>query len=181
MKGPHAICPETGADLSQERHPDERRIQYREPETDDSDILSTGETHSSRLALARFFDRNHREYADDLEDGAPCRAGIHLRALKSETEARDEWVWYALCEKLHREGFDVAWMRMADVVLVCPHCGSWLKYRPAPKDELLPKCGTNCNDTDEFVFGDIKARIRSTYNLAFAPTDPLDPGDLQIA
>jgi hypothetical protein len=181
MKGPHAICPSSGADLSDDRHPDERGINYREPVTDDEDVLTTGKTHSSWHALVSFFERNHDEYADDSDRRQLPPATRYLRALKSETDARDEWVWYALCERLHREGFDVAWMRMADVVLVCPHCGSWLKYRPAPNGELLPKCGVNCRDKDEFVFGDIRAEIRATYNQAFDVPDPLDPGDLQIA
>ena len=189
VKGPYAICPATGADLSEDRHPDERGIQYREPETARSDVLSTGKTHSSRHALTTFFTRNHRKYADDMDDGAPQRAAEYLRALKSETDARDEWVWYALCERLHRDDFDVAWMRMADVVLVCPHCGSWLKYRPSPDGErLLPKCGVACTktseaDSEDFVFGDICEEIRTTYNEAFADTtgEYIEPGSLHIA
>ncbi len=179
MKGPHAICPSSGADLSDDRHPDDRGIQHREPETSDENVLSTGKTHSSRRALMSFFERKHSALANDAADAVVPTAIRYLRALKSETDARDEWIWYALAERLHREGFEVAWMRTADVVLVCPHCGSWLKYRPAPKGDLLPKCGVNCNDRDEFVFGDIRREIRETYNGAFDAT--LDAGQLQIA
>ncbi|WP_135852624.1 hypothetical protein [Halorussus salinus] len=178
MKGPHAICPSSGADLSEDRHPDDRGIPQREPQTPDHDVLSTGQTHSSRRALTAFFERTHGEYADDPERTQLPSATRYLRALKSETDARDEWVWYALAERLHRDGFNVGWMRMADVVLVCPHCGSWLKYRPAPKGELLPKCGVNCRDRDEFVFGDIRREIRETFTAAFDSS--LDRGQLQI-
>lgn len=177
MKGPHAICAETGADLSEDRHPDEHGIPEREPETRDHDVLSNGATHSSRLALLRFFRRKHAALADDPGDDAPARAARYLRALKSETDARDEWVWYALAERLHRDGFDIAWMRMADVVLVCPHCSSWLTYRPSPSGDILPKCGATC--TDDYLFGDIREVLRATYNAAFDNT--LDPGQLQIA
>ena len=179
MKGPHAICPESGARLSQERHPDERRIQYREPTTSESSVLSTGKTHSSMHALASFFGRKARDLVDDPEEALLTAASQYLRALKSETDARDEWVWYALCERLHRDGYDVAWMRMADVVLVCPHCGSRLTYRPAPKGDILPKCAINCQGSDDFVYGAIRSEIRTAYNQAFDDGE-LERGDLQI-
>ncbi|MFC4549399.1 MULTISPECIES: hypothetical protein [Halorussus] len=177
MKGQDAICPESGARLSEDRHPDERRRPYRAPE-DESGLLTTGEHCSSRGALITFFRRTHRGMHDgDLDRNLLRRAALHLYQLKRASDARDEWIWYALCERLHRDGYDVAWMR-AVVDPVCPHCGSELTAELAPRDEVLPKCGASCRG-DQFLAGDIANAIRRTFNQAF--DKHVERGHLKIA
>ena len=181
VRGSDAFCPSSGSRLSLERHPDERARPWRVPEaSDQSAELTTGADKSSKTALKVFFRRTQRsERADgEMDRDLLHRAARHIETLKRETEARDEWIWYALCERLHREDFEVAWMRK-HVDPVCPHCGGELTADVAPKNEVLPKCGVNCRDDDRFLKGDIAAIIRRTYNTAF--DDPVERGHLQIA
>ncbi|WP_135830652.1 hypothetical protein [Halorussus halobius] len=185
VRGEDAFCPSSGSRLSLDRHFDELARPWRVPDaSSESAELTTGADKSSTTALKRFFRRTHRsERSDDTMDRDLLRvAARHIETLKRSTEARDEWVWYALCERLHREGFDVGWMRK-HVNPVCPHCGSELTADLAPKGEVLPQCAVNCRDDNRFVEGDIADAIRDTYNEAFAGTDAgaLDRGHLQIA
>ena len=182
VKGPDAFCPKSGAPLSDDRHPDERRRPHREPESDECAELSTGAVRSSTDALIAFFRRSHRDSSRDLDRPLLRKAARHLRTLKSESDARDEWIWYALCEKLHREDFEVAWMRY-HVHLVCPYCGSEPKWEPAPCGDLLPKCAVNCTDSSEYVLHEARERIRTAYNAAWGdtPADHIDSGELRIA
>lgn len=181
MKGPDAICPESGASLSEQRHPDQRRRPHREPRIDSSALLSTGEETSSTHALKRFFRRTHDTAVDAPSPSVLGKACHHIDTLRAACpDTRDEWIWFALAEKLHRDDYTVGWMR-AYVDPVCPHCGSELAVDLAPCEEVLPKCGVNCRDDNNYVAGDIADRVRETYNTAFADqdADALDRGQLQ--
>lgn len=182
MKGPDAMCPETGSPLSEQRHPDERRRPHREPTGPESALLSTGAETSSAHSLKRLFRRSLDDGRDDPPGKLLSRACYHLDTLRAACpDVRDEWIWYALAEKLHRDDLDAGWMR-AYVDPVCPHCGSELAVELAPREDILPKCGVNCRDDNRYVAGDIAERVRDTYNAAFADRDceALDAGDLQI-
>jgi hypothetical protein len=185
VRGPDAFCPVTGSRLSLDRHPDDLARPWRVPEaSDESAELTTGADKSSKMALKRFFRRTHRSERTDGEFNRELlrEAATHIETLKRETEARDEWVWFALCEKLYREGYDVAWMRI-HVNPVCPHCGGEPTADLAPCGDVLRKCAVNCRDDNRFLEGDIATAIRETYNTAFASEDrdAIDAGHLQIA
>lgn len=178
-KGEDAICPQSGARLSLDRHPDEVGRPHREPETDECSEMSTGAAESSTTALVTFFRRSYRAHHEDLDRELLRRAATVIQTLKRETDhVRDEWIWYAACERLHRQGFEVAWMR-TQLNPVCPHCGSELTAELAPKGEVLPKCGINCRDDNRYVAGDIAEAVREAFNQAF--DEEIESGHLQIA
>ncbi|SER68827.1 hypothetical protein [Natrinema salaciae] len=178
MIGKHAFCPTSGASLSREVHYDERGRPERVPQADDlspnaalDGPLTTGKRRSSRRALATYFRRCHRRHADP-NDGLYCRAALSLTRLKRAAtgrQERDVIVWYALGERLARDGFDVEWMR-AHAEPRCPDCGGRLTYVSAA-DGPVGRCGNSCRSGRD----DRLETIRETVCSLFARTFPDDP------
>ncbi|MGQ3411981.1 hypothetical protein ACT4ML_06925 [Natrinema sp. LN54] len=178
MIGEHAFCPTSGASLSREVHYDERGRPERVPQSDDLSPnasldapLTTGERRSSRRALATHFRRCHRRHAD-ADDELYCRAALSLARLKRAAagrQGRDVIVWYALAERLARDGFDVDWMS-AHAEPRCPDCSGRLTYVEGP-DGPIGRCGGSCHGTR----ADRLETIRDTVCSLFARTFPDDP------
>lgn len=178
MKGIHRFCPETGAELSDEKHYDNDGPPLRAPKDVDGrhwgdepeGLLSNGELVSSRYALANYFRRCHQRHHD--EDGALYRAmALALRRLKRETDAWDVWVWFALAERLNRKGHDVEWMRN-HVDVPCPWCSGPLKWEQTARG-IQGKCATNCRNqwNQDYVEPVVREKVRAAYNSTFANTD----------
>lgn len=178
MIGEHAFCPTSGASLSREAHYDERNRPERVPESDELSPnaaleapLTTGRRRSSRRALATYFRRCHRRHAD-ADDELYCRAAFVLARLKrvaTGRQERDVILWYALGERLARDGFDVDWMS-AHAEPRCPECSGRLTYVDGP-DGPIGRCGGSCRGTCD----DRLATIRDTVCTLFARTFPDDP------
>lgn len=176
MKGVNRFCPRTGTRLSDEQHHDQHGASQRHP-VDDLDPdhwgdpplgqLTNGELVSSRVALANYFRRMHQRRHDP--DDALYRAmALAVRRLKSETDAWDVWVWYALAERLDRKGFAVGWM-LDHVEARCPRCAGPLRWEETPRGQQ-PQCAQNCRGewNRSYLDGVIREHVRSTYNQAFA-------------
>lgn len=178
MIGKYAFCPTSGASLSREVHYDERGRPERVPQDDDLSPnatldapLTTGKRRSSRRALVTHFRRCHRRH-DDPDDDLSRRAALAIGRLKraaSGRQERDVVVWYALAERLARDGFDVDWMG-AHAEPRCPSCSGRLTYVVGP-DGPIGRCGGSCDDTGE----DRLETIRETVCSLFAQTFPDDP------
>lgn len=91
MKGAHKFCPDTGVELSEEQHYDERGISRRAPLDEISDdhwgdrpigILTNGELVSDRYALANYFRRCHQRHHEGDND-LYCSMALALRRLKT--------------------------------------------------------------------------------------------------
>ncbi|MCU4741678.1 hypothetical protein OB955_17240 [Halobacteria archaeon AArc-m2/3/4] len=147
--------------------------------------LTTGERRSSKRALSTYFQRCHRRHVgsarnepedggersidendveaeDDDESDLYRHAALALTRLKRTAtgrQERDVIVWYALRERLARDGFDVAWMT-AHVEPRCPDCGSQLVYVTGP-DRPLGRCPTSCT-------GDRRDRLRTIRTTVVA-------------
>lgn len=178
MKGAHKFCPESGVELSTERHYDASGIPWRAPEDDvDEDhygappegLLTCGDLVSSRLALANYFRRCHQRHHEP-DEGLYRAMALALRRLKTSDDdddprggAWDVWVWYALAERLARKGHDVRWMHYhADAR--CPRCSCQLVWELTPRGRQgrCPSCGD-----DNYRDGEIRDRIRALYRAAF--------------
>lgn len=161
--------------------------------------LTTGERRSSKRALSTYFQRCHRRHVDsprdELEDGDERtidvtatededepelyrHAALALTRLKRTAtgrQERDVIVWYALRERLARDGFDVAWMT-AHVEPRCPDCGSQLTYVTGP-DRPIGRCPTSCTDDRRDRLRTIRATVvalfERTYPDATLETDEL--------
>jgi len=176
MKGAQAICPASGSSLSQDRHyVDEQTRPLRVPEDDHtygdpSYELTTGERCSSKMALMNFIRRVHAKQHDE-DDPLYQRAALALRRLKAdEGETRDEWILFALAERLHQLGYDADWLR-SNIDPVCPQCGGKLKWEVSPRGASA-RCGTYC-DGGSYQNWEIRVRVRTTFNSAF-PDDAVE-------
>lgn len=178
MIGKHAFCPTSGASLSREAHYDEHGRPLRAPETTDRTPVSAGEApltsgsrHSSKRALTTYFRRSHRRHAEP--DGKLYRRAAfavdRLKRTAADHDGRDEVVWYALGERLARDGFDAEWMS-AHVEPRCPDCGGRLAYESGPNGPVA-RCGTNCTGEKR----DRLEAIRETVVSLFERTFPEDP------
>lgn len=180
MYGTHAFCPESGANLSSDSIVVDNGSELRYPENDqaygeDSYLLTTGETCSSKIALmSRFRECHERHFGtrwtDDERTAELYRqVASHLRKLKSDGESdsptRDEWIWFALAERLDRDDYPTDWMH-AHADQVCPQCGGQLQWLEAPRG-ILPKCANNCGGENQFVQHNIRSRVATVYNCAF--------------
>ncbi|WP_222919789.1 hypothetical protein [Natrinema sp. SYSU A 869] len=178
MIGEHAFCPTSGASLSREVHYDERGRPERVPQSDDLSPnasldapLTMGKRRSSRRALTTYFRRCHRRHAD-ANDDLYCHAALLLARLKRAAtgcQERDVIVWYALGERLARDGFSVTWMT-SHAEPRCPECGGRLTYVAGP-DGPIGHCGGSCHGTRD----DRLTTIRETVCSLFARTFPDDP------
>lgn len=182
MKGGNKFCPRSGAELGEETHHDEHGIPFRAPEDDVDEAhygagpvgeLSCGELVSSRIALANYFRRCH-QLARGPDDQLYRAMALALRRLKSgDSDDWDVWIWFALEERLHRKGFDVDWMdQFAEAR--CLRCGSVMKWERTPRG-VQGKCAVNCSDDNDYREPEIRERIRTIYDSAFA-TDGLTNG-----
>jgi len=179
MKGQHAFCPTSGAELGDERHYVDSRIPCRAPiegTVDDSwtmlGELSNGQLISSATALTSYFRRCQQEAHADYYVDLYGKAALAIRRLKSETNAWDVWIWYALAERLDRLGFDASWMRrFADPR--CPRCSSQIKLEDAVVgyDHLI--CGASCGNDSSDRTVEIYERIHDVYEATF-PDEPID-------
>lgn len=174
MIGEHAFCPTSGAALSRERHYDERGRPQRTPESDDLSPrasleapLTTGRRRSSKRALSTYFRRCHRRHApeDDELYGRAALAVARLKRAAGGRDGRDVIVWYALGERLAREGFDVEWMA-AHAEPRCPECGGRLAYEEGP-DGPVARCGTSCTDDRRDHLGTIRRTVATLYERTF--------------
>ncbi len=180
MHGTHAFCPESGSTLSEDTVVTETGRELRYPTNDnaygeDSYVLTTGATCSSTIALmSRFRECHEREFGttwvdDERVNALYRRVALYLRQLKADVDGeattRDEWIWFALAERLDREGDPADWMRnYADVV--CPHCGGTLSWLEAPRG-MLPKCLNKCDGTNRYLAHEIQRKVAAVYNRAF--------------
>lgn len=185
MKGAHKFCPETGVDLDEERHYDDRGIPRQAPDDDLPDdhwgnrpmgLLTNGELVSTRLALANYFRRCHQRHHDG-DDDLYCAMALALRRLKTRTDSWDVWVWYALAERLSRKGYDIDWM-FYHTTPRCPRCSGPLKWESTARG-LQGKCAINCRNqrNPDYVNHEIRKRVRSMYNSGF-PNETIS--DLEI-
>ncbi|WP_276253954.1 hypothetical protein [Halomontanus rarus] len=167
--------------------------------------LTTGERRSSKRALSTYFQRCHRRHAesprDELVDGDERavdetatedeidsededrpdlyrHATLALTRLKRAAtgrQERDVIVWYALRERLARDGFDVAWMT-AHVEPRCPDCGSQLVYVSGP-NRPIGRCPTSCtgdrHDRLRAIRTTVTALFERTYSDATLEADAL--------
>ena len=170
MKGANAICPTSGSSLSDDRHYVGNNTRpLRVPEDDycygdPSYELTTGERCSSKMALMNFVRRVHTK-AHDEDDQLYRRAALALRRLKGgESDTRDEWILYALAERLQQFDYDVDWLT-GPIDLVCPHCGGTLKWESTPRGASV-RCGTHC-DGGDYQNWEIRRRVRMAFNEAF--------------
>ena len=179
----HAFCPRSGAPLSEERHYDERGHARRVPEepNDEPTVqeLTNGERRSSRRALLAHFRHCHERHAEP--DPAIHRAAsLALYRLKRVADGAVEWdvhVWYALAERLAREGFDAEWMHV-HVEPRCPRCHGTLKYGRTPRGDLVARCGALCSDERADALRVVRETVADLYTRAFEPTEPIEVDDL---
>lgn len=179
----YAFCPRSGAPLSEERHYDERGQARRVPEepNDEPTIeeLTNGERRSSRRALLAHFRHCHARHADP--DPALYRAvSLALYRLKRAADGTDEWdvyVWYALAERLAREGFDAGWMHV-HVEPRCPRCHGKLKYGRTPRGDLTARCGARCSNDRANALREVRETVADLYTRAFEPPEPVEVNDL---
>lgn len=177
MIGKHAFCPTSGASLSREIHYDEQGRPERAPESDDLtpgtalDVpLTTGERRSSKRALSTYFRRCRRHHAES-DDGLDGRASLAITRLKRTATGREQLdivVWYALAERLKREGLDVDWMD-GHVEPRCPDCGGRLAYEMG-SNGVVGRCGTACT-------GDRGDRLRTIRELVVSLTERTFPDE----
>jgi len=167
MKGQHKFSPSTGAELSRDRrYPGS--IPLREA-LDGSGELSNGKLVSdTSTALARYFKRTHqRRHQDD--DGELYRAAALAIARLRQHDPWDCWLWYAAAERLHRKGFDVAWM-LDHVEARCPRCSSRLQYEPSVSGYAHAMCASSCGADSNDRTIEIVDRILDLYEAAFGDT-----------
>lgn len=182
MKGQTAICPTSGATLSEQKHyPEGADRPLRVPENDhvygdDCFELTTGARCSSKRALMNFVRRTHERHHDP-DKTLYQTVALELRRLKRESTARDEWVLYALAERLHRRHFDIEWLR-AHIEPVCPRCGGPLAFKETPRG-VDGKCATNCSDDNDFRNWEIRERVLEAYNATF-DDDPLRHDEVTV-
>lgn len=191
MRDEHAFCPKSGAPLSERPHYDGRGRPWHVPEPERPDAplgageriesaeLTNGEFRSSRLALTTYFRRCQRRHGGS--DDRLCReAGSALRRLKRATTRETEWdlvVWYALGERLTRDGHDVAWMH-AHTKPRCLDCGGRLKYH-AVAERIVAVCATNCSGDRRDQLAALRSRVATLYTDAY-PETPLDENELEL-
>lgn len=180
MKGKHAFCPTSGAELTEERYYVDSNIPYRAPVEGTVDEswtllgeLTTGQLVSSSTALISYFRRCQQEAAADYYVDLYGKAAKELRRLKSETNAWDVWIWYALAERLDRVGFDTSWM-LQYAEPRCPRCSSRLRYEEPTAGYANMICGSSCGNegsSDRTV--EIYERIKDVHNATFTD-DPVE-------
>ena len=196
MRGNHAFCPSSGALLSDERErPQEYRPSaspVRAPEPDEInqhliEPYSRGANHSSASALVGYFRRMRRRYAPETSPTIARQAALAIQRLKEpETDVHDDYLWFALAERLHRaEDYsrdELDWLWHC-VELSCPHCFGPITDEPvvtAPHG-TKSKCAINCTDDNRHVDGEIRSRILKAYNRAFRKPDGRKPiGGLRV-
>jgi hypothetical protein len=175
MKGAHKFCPDTGVELSEEQHYDDRGISRRAPVDELSadhwgdrptGLLTNGELVSSRYALANYFRRCHQRHYDDDND-LYCSMALALRRLKTRTDRWDVWVWYALAERLARKNYNVEWM-FDHAEARCPRCSGPLKWE-ATANGLQGKCAINCRNewNQDYLEPEIRKKVLTAYNKAY--------------
>lgn len=187
MIGEHAFCPTNGAELSREDHYDERGRPERVPQSDDLSPdaaleapLTTGKRRSSKRALATYFQRCHQRHTEP-DDDLYRRALLIITRLKRTAmgrEARDVIIWYALSERLAREGVDIDWMA-SHVEPRCPECGGRLKYVSGPNGPI-GRCGTSCIDAPTDQLYVIRTTVCSLLDRTFATDTPSDTDALTL-
>lgn len=184
MKGEHAFCPESGAQLSDQQHwvggPSGRvPLRAADPESVPGpalEELTNGELVSRTEALIAHF-RGH------CPDGAPdelvAKAALDLRRLKSQTDAWDCWVWLALAERLDRRGFEVDWMLgCAEPRCPRPQCSSRIQFGASVVGVPAMDCASRCGaDSSSDRTGEIHDRIKAVYQLAFGDEAPIEQGE----
>lgn len=193
MHGAHAFCPESGSTLSEETIVLENGREVRYPTGDNAYgdeawALTTGARCSSRMALmSRFRECHERTWGtrwvdEEATEARYRRVALAIRQLKRENaDVRDEWIWFALAERLHRLGDPVDWMYdFAD--LCCPACEGPLQWLEAPRG-TLPVCVNRCPGTkwhggDNYVHHRIRDRIATVYNRTF--DDPIDSAQVTL-
>jgi hypothetical protein len=185
MRGKHAFCPSSGALLSDER---ERPQEYRpgaspvrapEPDEINQTLLepySRGANHSSASALVGYFRRMRRRHAPEASPTIARQAALAIQRLKEpETDVHDDYLWFALAERLHRaEDYsrdELDWLWQC-VELSCPRCYGPLRDEPVIiEDAAKSKCAINCTDDNRYVDDEIRETILKAYNKAFRKPD----------
>lgn len=162
MKGQHKFAPRSGAALDREpEYPG--TIPLREA-LDGSGELSNGTLVSeSGEAIVRYFRRCHQRHHDEAPD-CYAAAALAVKRLRAE-DPWDVWVWYALAERLHRKGYDVAWM-FAHAEPRCPRCSSRLQFDDAAAGYPYAKCGASCSPQPDRTI-EIHERVEAVYETAF--------------
>lgn len=171
-----AISPANGSSLSDDRHyVGDRGRPLRVPLNDHtygapSFELTTGSAVSSKLALMNVVRRLH-EQSHDPDDGLYRRSALALRRLKrGESDVRDEWILFALAERLAQLDYAVDWLR-SNVEPVCPQCGGQLSWESSPRG-MSARCGTNCAN-GHYQNAEIRNRVKDAFNAAF-PSDAVE-------
>jgi hypothetical protein len=194
MLGKDAFCPKSGAPLSEERHYDESGRPRRAVEpgaidgdrseragVDDADDavpvgeLTNGARRSSTRALIRHFRRchqRHREAAPTLYRTVST-AVTRLKRAASGRQAWDVHVWYALQERLRRQGHDVEWMG-GHASVSCPRCHGRLRFE-RPGTEVRAYCGSNCGGTGVDRLPEIRSVVANLLAAAFGADEAPDP------
>lgn len=178
MIGNHAFCQRSGAPLSNENYYDERgngrrAVLRRDADDDCVGELTNGGVRSSSRALVTYFRRAHRtdhEYDEELYR----RVALAVRRLKraaSGSQEVDRHVWLALAERLTRLDYDADWM--ADhVELRCPDCHGRLQFDRNAADDVVARCGTNCDGSATDRIERMRETIATLYGEAFDDDPP---------
>lgn len=186
MIGNNAFCPETGAQLSDPEHYDERGRRYRAVEDgptarDRAGLLTNGRVESSYEGLLAHFRQCHERHHDH-DDVLYRRAALALRRLKRAASGRqsaDRHVWLALRYRLRQDGHEVAWM-YDHVALRCPDCHGRLEFVAIQDGPTLGRCGTNCDGLSSDRLATIRSLAASLYATAFDTEPPSQDCFLQF-
>lgn len=175
MKGDHAFCPKTGAELSRTIHYDDDGRPWRAAVADEHTLrrkiegeLTAGAIRSSASAVLAHFRRCYERRGGPGEDPYGA-AGVALRRLKRTARGTEQWdahVWYALRCRLEDRGYDVDWMD-AHADPRCPSCGSHLVYREVDGGDVRGLCPTNCTGDGRNRLPEIRRTIATLYRRAF--------------
>ncbi len=175
MIGTTAFCPKTGAQLSEQRHYDERGRPLRAPvpdafvdETELDGELTTGAIRSSRKALLVHFRRTHQFYRPENAE-LYRNVALWLRRLKQAANGQqspDMIVWLALTARVRQEQYEAEWM-VGHVPLRCPRCHGRLAYDQFDSNTLYAQCATNCSVDHADRLSEIEDLASDLYEQAF--------------
>ena len=175
MIGAHAVCPKTGAQLSNEQHYDDagqpRRIPVADAHVSPADLeaeLTTGAVRSSREALLTHFQRTH-QYDHSANDELYQKVALWLRRLTqtaSGSHDMDMIIWVALAARVRAADYDASWM-LNHVEFRCPQCYGRLKYEQIDAETVHAECATNCTDTRTGRLTEIRDRAQELFQQAY--------------
>lgn len=131
-----------------------------------------GAARSSIQALVCHFRQCHQRYHAKNRRlyWAVSLAFTRLKWTASGAEQRDMYIWYALAERLAREGYNPEWMYV-HVEPRCPRCLGKLIYDQLDTNRLTARCRVNCTDDNANCMVEIRETIAELYSQAFSQED----------